>query len=153
MIRMHHVNLVVSDIDRSLDFYCRILGMRQTFDIELAGEWIETVVGIPGATARCVFVQPPGGGPRIELLKYHHPQAIQLVENSSPNTPGIRHLALEVDDLDTMVERLRSENVTLFSEPVAVPFQLVDGIRKRLVYTLDPDGVIVEFSSHEKVDH
>jgi hypothetical protein len=31
-----------------------------------------------------------------------------------------------------------------------VPFRIVDNIQKRLCYTLDPDGVIVEFSQHQR---
>ena len=149
MTRLHHINIVVTDMDRSLAFYCGLLGMRATFDIELEGQWIETVVGLPGATARCVFVQPDSGGGRIELLQYHFPLAESFAGNSQPHTPGLRHLAIEVDDLDELLTRLRAAGVPVFSDPVRVPFQLVDGIRKSLLYTLDPDGVIVEFCVHE----
>ncbi|MFY7951466.1 MAG: VOC family protein [Armatimonadaceae bacterium] len=152
MTRLHHVNIVVADMERSLGFYRDLLGMRATFDIELEGKWIETVVGLPGATARCVFVQPDGGGGRIELLEYRAPIGKSVPENSVANTPGIRHLAIEVDNLETVFSRLNDAGVPVFSEPVAVPFRLVDGIRKRLAYTLDPDGVIVEFCVHE-LDH
>lgn len=149
MTRLHHVNIVVADMERSLGFYCGLLGMRATFDIDLEGGWIETVVGLPGATARCVFVQPDGGGGRIELLEYRTPAGQSHPTNSAANTPGIRHLAIEVDNLETVFERLQNADVPVFSAPVTVPFRLVDGIRKRLVYTLDPDGVIVEFCVHE----
>lgn len=148
MMRFHHLNIVVADMERSLAYYRDLLGMRQTFETELEGEWIDTVVGLPGARARCVFVQPEHGGMRLELLQYLEPCGSPLPATSQPNTHGLRHFAMEVEDLDTMVGRLRDAGLSVFSDPVRVPFTLVGGIRKSLVYTLDPDGVIVEFCHH-----
>ena len=135
-------------MDASLAFYVGLLGMRETFRCELEGGWIDTVTGLEGAKASCVFVQPLGGGCRIELLQYHSPNGDDLTANSQPNTGGIRHFALDVQDLDGLVKQLEVNGTPVFSAPVTVPFRIVDNIQKRLCYTLDPDGVIVEFSQH-----
>lgn len=137
-------------MDASLRFYVGLLGMRETFRCELEGGWIDTVTGLTGAKASCVFVQPLGGGCRIELLQYHSPNCDNLPENSQPNTPGLRHFALDVQDLDGLIEQLKVNGIAVFSSPVTVPFRIVDNIQKRLCYTLDPDGVIVEFSQHHR---
>ena len=137
-------------MDASLRFYIGLLGMRETFRCELEGGWIDTVTGLTGAKASCVFVQPLGGGCRIELLQYHSPTGDNLPANSLPNTGGIRHFALDVQDLDLHVEQLKDSGTPVFSSPVTVPFRIVDNIQKRLCYTLDPDGVIVEFSQHHR---
>ena len=145
-----HINIVVKCMDASLRFYVGLLGMRETFRCELEGGWIDTVTGLEGAKASCVFVQPLGGGCRIELLQYHSPTGDNLPANSLPNTGGIRHFALDVQDLDLHVEQLKDSGTPVFSSPVTVPFRIVDNIQKRLCYTLDPDGVIVEFSQHHR---
>ena len=145
---VNHLNLVVADMARSLAFYIGLLGMRQTFDVMLQGEWIEDVTGCKNAHARCVFVMPEGGGCRLELLQYLSPEGIVLAPNALPHTLGLRHFALEVDDLDGWYTRLRSAGVPFVSPPVTVPFRLVQGIQKRLCYCHDPDGVIVEFCEH-----
>jgi len=137
-------------MDASLAFYVGLLGMRETFRCELEGGWIDTVTGLEGAKASCVFVQPLGGGCRIELLQYHSPNGDDLTANSQPNTGGIRHFALDVQDLDLLVEQLKDSGTPVLSSPVTVPFRIVDNIQKRLCYTLDPDGVIVEFSQHHR---
>lgn len=137
-------------MEASLDFYVGLLGMRETFRCELEGEWIDTVTGLTGAKASCVFVQPPSGGCRIELLQYHIPTGECVVTNSQPNTGGLRHFALDVQDLDAIIERLNAAGTPIISAPVTVPFRIVDNIQKRLCYTLDPDGVIVEFSQHQR---
>ena len=147
---INHINIVVKCMDASLAFYVGLLGMRETFRCELEGGWIDTVTGLEGAKASCVFVQPLGGGCRIELLQYHSPTGGDLAANSQPNTGGIRHFALDVQDLDILVEQLKDSGTPVFSAPVTVPFRIVDNIQKRLCYTLDPDGVIVEFSQHHR---
>jgi catechol 2,3-dioxygenase-like lactoylglutathione lyase family enzyme len=147
---INHINIVVTSMEASLDFYIGLLGMRETFRCELEGEWIDTVTGLAGARASCVFVQPSNGGCRIELLQYHMPSGGNVVTNSLPNTGGLRHFALDVQDLDAIIEKLEASGTPIFSAPVTVPFRIVDNIKKRLCYTLDPDGVIVEFSQHQR---
>ncbi|MDX1933221.1 MAG: VOC family protein [Capsulimonadales bacterium] len=147
-MRVNHLNIVVSDMERSLAFYVGLLGMRITFETELSGEWIDTVVGLAGVRARCVFVQPEGGGCRFELLQYIEPSGAAIPENRLAHTLGLRHLAVEVNDLDADYARLTAAGVEAISAPVTVPFRLMDGIRKRLCYLRDPDGVIVEICEH-----
>lgn len=147
---INHLNLVVADMDRAVAFYVGLLGMRQTFEVLLEGEWISTVVGLANARARCVFVQPQKGGCRLELLQYLAPVGVALAENSLANTPGLRHFALDVDDLDAEYQRLQAAGVGFVSPPVTVPFRLVEGIQKRLCYLHGPDGVIVELCEHRR---
>ena len=109
---------------RSLAFYADLLEMTVTFDVELTGEWIETVTGLPGASARCVFCQPTGGGPRFELLQFQSPSGVALPENSLAHTLGLRHVALEVNDLDALYARLVAAGIPFVSPPVTVPFSV-----------------------------
>jgi catechol 2,3-dioxygenase-like lactoylglutathione lyase family enzyme len=96
------------------------------------------------------FVEPPGGGPRIELLQYVTPAGEALPANSFPNTLGLRHLAFRVRDIGAMAARLRAAGVTLFSPPVRVPAGVVQFAagEKTLLYFLDPDGVILELAEY-----
>jgi glyoxylase I family protein len=148
MMTINHLNIVVADMQRSLAFYVGLLGMRQTFAIDLDGDWIADVTGLSGARARCIFVVPSSGGCRLELLQYLNPEGIAVAPNTLPNTPGLRHFALEVDDLDGWFQKLTTAGVSFISPPVTVPFRLVEGIQKRLCYCHDPDGVIVELCEH-----
>lgn len=148
-MRLDHVNIVVADMARAERFYGQLLGLRRGFERLLEGEWIERVTGLPGARAHCVFYEPEAGG-RVELLQYLSPQGEPLAPNRLPHTPGIRHLAFEVDDLDAVCEQLRAAGVALVSPPVTVPFPVAAAGRKRLCYFHDPDGVLIETAEYQR---
>lgn len=151
MIRaIDHINIVVKDLERSVRFYCDVLGFVKTRDVYMEGDWIEAIVGLRGVKGKVAFVEPPGGGVRFELLEYVAPQGVVLPENAKPNTHGLRHVAFRVDDIAAMTAKLRAAGVTLFSDPVKVPGGVVkfSGGDKTLVYFLDPDDVILELAEY-----
>jgi catechol 2,3-dioxygenase-like lactoylglutathione lyase family enzyme len=147
-----HLNIVVADMARSLAFYCGVLGFTKTKEAHLEGEWIEKIVGLRGVKAHAVFIEVPGGGPRIELLHYHSPEGVTVPENARANTRGLRHFALRVDNIFAVTATLRAAGVEVWGEPTAVPGGVVKfdegGGGKTLVYFLDPDGVIVELAEY-----
>jgi glyoxylase I family protein len=145
-----HINIVVADLARSVRFYTDVLGFRKTHDVVMEGEWIEAIVGLTGVKGLLAFVEPPGGGIRIELLQYVTPAGEALQQNSRANTLGLRHVAFRVDDIAGMTAKLRAAGVTLFSDPVKVPQGVVKFAAgdKTLVYFLDPDGVILELAEY-----
>lgn len=153
MIRgIDHLNIVVADMAHSLAFYTGVLGFTKTKEAWLEGDWIERIVGLRGVKAHAVFIVPPGGEPRIELLCYAAPGGVSLPENSRANTLGLRHFALRVDDIAAMTSRLRAAGIEVWGEPTRVPTGVVQfdgqGSSKTLVYFLDPDGVVVELAEY-----
>lgn len=145
-----HINIVVSDLERSVRFYTELLGLRETRRARLTGAWIEAIVGLAGVEAEVAYVQPPGGGPRIELIKYHAPKGELIPQNQIPNTLGLRHIAFQIDDMGALYKRLRAAGVQFFGEPVTVPAGVVqhDDGEKSLCYFLDPDGVVLELAAY-----
>ncbi len=152
MIRgIDHINIVVADLERSVKFYTEVLGFRKTADVTMEGDWIEAIIGLKGVKGLVSFVEPPGGGLRIELLQYVAPAGVALPENSRANTLGLRHFAFRVDNITEMAARLRAAGVTMFSDPVVVPRGVVKFAAgdKSLCYFLDPDGVILELAQYQ----
>lgn len=147
---LDHANIVVRDIERSAAFYTQVLGLRRGFERVLEGPWIETLTGISGVRARCLFLESPQGGARLELLQFLAPSPLILENHGSPNALGVRHLAWEVSDVDKVVARLRAAGAEVLSEPVEVPFEVANLGRKRLCYARDPDGVLIEIASYQK---
>ncbi len=148
-MKLDHVNIVVTDLARAEAFYGELLGLQRGFERRLEGEWIERVTGLAGARAHCVFYEPEGGG-RVELLQYLTPTGEPIFLNRLPQTPGLRHVAFEVDDLDALCARLEAGGVTLVSPPVEVPFPVAAAGRKRLCYFHDPEGVLLEVAEYSR---
>lgn len=152
MIRgIDHINIVVADLARSVKFYTEVLGFRKTADVTMEGDWIESIIGLRGVKGLVAFVEPPGGGVRIELLQYVTPNGVALPANSSANTHGLRHFAFRVDNITEMAARLRAAGVKMFSDPITVPRGIVKFAAgdKSLCYFLDPDGVILELAQYQ----
>lgn len=151
MIRgIDHINIVVSDLGRSVRFYTEVLGFRLVKEALLEGEWIDRIVGLQGVRGRVAYVIAPAGEPRIELLCYDAPRGEEPAANRRANTVGLRHIALQVDDIAATVAKLRAAGAEFFGEPVRVPAGVVrhDAGEKTLVYFLDPDGVILELAQY-----
>lgn len=145
-----HINIVVSDIQKSVKFYTEILGFEIIRSAHLEGEWIDKIVGLKSVRAEVVYIRAPEGEPRLELLCYKNPKGLRLKNNSIPNTIGLRHIAFQVDNIDGIVKRLKKLGVFLFAEPVKVPVGTIehDAGEKTLLYFTDPDGVILECAEY-----
>ncbi len=149
-MQIDHVNIVVNDLEKMVQFYTEILGLKETKRATISGEWISAVVGLENAEADVVYVQSEQG-PRIELLQYRSPAGVSIEENRLANTHGIRHLAFRVDDIDAIAERLYQADVRLFGPVQDVPnaqVKYADGSRKRLVYFYDPENNVLEICSY-----
>ena len=141
---LDHVNVVVTDMERSIRFYASLLGLKVVMDRPLEGDWFEQVTGLAGARARCVILAAPNGACRIELLEYETGECAPAA--APPSAAGLRHMALRVDDMDACLTILHHE----FGQSVAateVPKDIVRG-GKRMCYIRDPDGAIIELCQY-----
>ena len=134
---LRHTGIVVSDMAKSLEFYRDLLGMEVWADLEDNSPCIQSVTGLPGANIWMVKLQAQDGG-SIELLKYlSHPQ--------DPPKParacdvGCNHVALRVDDLDALYQKLKQHGIHFNTPPIISS----DGGAK-ITYCRDPEGVLVE---------
>jgi catechol 2,3-dioxygenase-like lactoylglutathione lyase family enzyme len=135
---VHHVSLSTTDMDRLLAFYRDLLGLEQRLDTHIpAGNLpFETVVGMPGASARAAGLR--AGNLLLELFEYDHVSP-KPVEQGPASDAGIRHICFDVTDIDAEVARLKEAGVRFVSDPQDVSPTI------RSVYARDPDGNIVEF--------
>lgn len=146
-----HINIVVSDLERSVKFYTELLGFKEINRVHMEGEWIEEIVGLKGVTADVVFIASPDEDPKVELLCYRSPAGDSIPANSLANTTGLRHIAFRVDDIQAAAKKLQDGGVKFLSEPLAVPASVMadNPIRKTLCYFHDPDGVLLEIAEYK----
>ena len=86
------------------------------------------------------MLQTPDGNGRLELTKFHTPPSPQGDEHAPANTPGIRHVAFLVEDIDAVVAGLRARGTELVGELVCYKDSY------RLCYVRGPEGIIVELA-------
>jgi glyoxylase I family protein len=119
---VHHIAIICSDYERSKKFYTEILGLkiirevyraeRQSYklDLELNGVYVIELFS---------FVDPPK---RV----------------SRPEAAGLRHLAFEVDHLETVIEKLQSFQIQV--EPIRID----EYTNQRFTFFSDPDDLPLE---------
>jgi 4-hydroxyphenylpyruvate dioxygenase-like putative hemolysin len=77
---------------------------------------VDRVVGLEGVRVDVAMLQTPEGHGRIELVKFHSPSNQGDNRHVPANTPGIRHVAFAVEDIDAVVAALRARGAELVGE-------------------------------------
>jgi len=118
-----HIAVTVRDMEKSLDFYTRVLGFKKAFSIS----------------------EPKTGEPWIEYLYMGNGQFVELFYGGTKDNPwneelrGFNHICLQVDDIQSVVERVSKEGV-----------EITDDLKQGVDYNWqawikDPDGIRIEF--------
>lgn len=134
---IEHVGLSVSDLDRSIAFYCDILGLKLDRVIECGIEMrLGDVVGMPDCTARITHLQSKKY--MLELFEYTNPRGKPIPENTRQADNGFIHIGFTTTDMHADYARLKEQGVTFFNKPV----EFRPGVW--VVYFYGPDGEVVE---------
>ena len=125
---LHHVGIVVRNLEESAAWYQRHLGFERLYAYRFPGV---QAMFIAHGDIRLELFQTEGASPMAE-------------ERESPPTNlkigGINHLAITVNDVDGSVEDLRADGIDIVSEPRGVP----DGNGDRFAFIRDNEGMLIE---------
>lgn len=98
---------------------------------------MDRVVGLEGV--RVDYAMMHGNG-RLELVKFHSPSHQGDNRHAPAGTPGIRHIAFAVEDIDAVVAGLRARGAELVGELERYEDSY------RLCYVRGPEGIIIELA-------
>ena len=133
------VGMTVSDMDRSVDFYSRILSFAKTSDVELTGSDYEHLEGVFGLRMRVVRMRL--GAEFIELTEYLAPKGRPVPPESRSNDRWFQHVAIITSDMDKAYARLRQNKVQHASSgPQTLPEYIKPAAGIRAFYFEDPDN-------------
>ncbi len=127
-MRYLHTMIRVGDLDRSVDFYTRVLGFTE-----------ERRADYPDGKFTLVFLRAPGdaaGGPNLELTYNWGVDAYDL-------GGGYGHMAFQVDSMDDVAGRLHAAGRDFSWGPGKTP----DG-KTEMAFMEDPDGYKIELLSY-----
>ena len=143
---VHSVNAVgmtVSDIDRSVEFFSKVLSFEKVSEVEVAGRDFERLQGVFGLRMRLVRMKL--GDEFIELTEYLAPRGRPFPVDTRSNDRWFQHIAIIVSDMDKAYGWLRQHKVQHASSgPQRLPSWNKNAAGIQAFYFRDPDGHFLE---------
>ena len=125
--QIHHVAVVVDDMENALTFWRDALGMQ-----------VHELRDVPAEKSQVAFL--PLSGSEVELVRPTSADS-GIAKYLTKRGPGIHHLCLEVDDIEGMMSQLKAKGVRLINEE---PRTASDGKRYAFIHPESTSGVLVE---------
>jgi methylmalonyl-CoA/ethylmalonyl-CoA epimerase len=125
--RINHIAIIVPDLDVALAFWRDTLGLDLTHTED-----------VPSQQSLVAFL--PVGEGELELVK-PTTETSGAAKFLARRGPGLHHIALEVDDLDALLARLKAKGVRLINE---APVEAAGGHRAAFIHPESASGVLVE---------
>jgi catechol 2,3-dioxygenase-like lactoylglutathione lyase family enzyme len=140
MLHVHHVGVVFEDIEAAIAFFLDLGFELEGRALLEHNEVVDAINGLDGVRAEIAMVRTPDGSGRLELITYHAPTSDERSRPLPANQPGFRHIAIEVDNVNALVARLRAQG-----------YETVGELRDyedfyRLCYLRGPEGIILELA-------
>ena len=138
VLRLSHIGLCVSDLERSVAFYRDALLFSEQSALDVSGAEADTLLDLEGVKLRAVYLERDGT--RIELLRFDSPSGSGDPGPRPVNRLGLTRLSLRVDDLDATIRAIeRAGGRCLAATRIENPrFQTL------AVFVVDPDGLRIE---------
>ncbi|WP_204336046.1 VOC family protein [Leptobacterium flavescens] len=138
------MGVVVSDMERSLDFYKNILGMKETggFDINSDfGKRSGLSNGLPFQVKILKLEDSPQAN-QFKLVSFGKKRA-SIPEHIQDDT-GVQYITIFVNSVTPFLNRIRENNIELLGE---TPIKLGDN--RNFLLIRDPDGIFVELIGND----
>jgi len=137
------VTIVVSDLDRSIDFFRGVLTFEKVREYEVAGETYERLEGVFPLRLRGARMRL--GSEEIDLVQYLAPEGQAIPADARSNDRAFQHIAIIASDMGRAYAQLREHHVRHASSG---PQRLPDWNRNaggiEAFYFKDPDGHALE---------
>jgi catechol 2,3-dioxygenase-like lactoylglutathione lyase family enzyme len=134
------IGVVVTDLDKAVDFYTNVVGMVQTGGFEIGAEFSKKS-GLADGNAAQVKVLRLGQGENAtqwKLMSFGD-KAKPLKNDFVHSHVGMRYITIQVKDLTPVLERIKTRKIKLLGE-TPVPL----GGSNHFVLIQDPDGTFIE---------
>jgi catechol 2,3-dioxygenase-like lactoylglutathione lyase family enzyme len=133
----------VSDVDRSVEFFQRVLSFEKVSDSEVTGSEYEHLQGVFGVRMRIVRMKL--GDEFIELTEYLAPKGKPIPADARSNDHSFQHIAIIVSNMDKAYQWLRKHKVVHASTgPQRLPDWNKNAGGIKAFYFKDPDGHALE---------
>ena len=134
------VGSVVTDIEKSLDFYINVIGMEKVGEFDVAAEFAESSGlsdGVPFHVDVLKLEDSPDGN-QWKLMSFGKEAAHPMPKFIQDDT-GMQYITIMVTSLDPFLKRIKKHNVKLLGD---TPVPLSE--ENHFVLVQDPDGTVIE---------
>ena len=128
---------MVNDLEKTRDFWIIALGFKLHVEAKEESPYIDELLAIKNPRLTTVKLIDSNGF-IIELLKFEHYQ-VENTWSGDLKTTGLTHIALTVDNLDELADRLSKQNYQMVSEIKMSPNKKV-----KVVFVKGPEGIMLE---------
>ena len=133
------IGMTVADVDRSVEFFSKVLRFEKITDVEVHGSEYEKLQGLFGLRMRVVRLKL--GEEMIELTQYLAPEGRLIPLDWRSHDHGFQHIAIVVSDMDRAYQQLRNHKVRHASTaPQTIPVTNKAAAGIRAFYFKDFDG-------------
>jgi catechol 2,3-dioxygenase-like lactoylglutathione lyase family enzyme len=136
LLRMDNVGIVVESLDDVIAFFTE-LGLKLEGRGMVEGEWAGQVTGLGNQSVEIAMMVTPDGHSRLELSRFLTPKTISDHRTAPVNSLGYLRAMFTVDDLDEVLDRLRTRGAQLVGD--VVQYENV----YRLCYIRGPEGILI----------
>lgn len=137
------IGLTVSDLDRSVEFYSRVLSFEKVSESEVDGSDYEHLEGVFGLRMRIARMRL--GDEFIELTEFLAPKGRPAPSDAQANDRWFQHIAIITSDMERAYKRLRENKVIHASSgPQRLPDWNKNAGGIQAFYFRDPDGHYLE---------
>jgi catechol 2,3-dioxygenase-like lactoylglutathione lyase family enzyme len=137
------VGMTVSDLDRSVDWYTRVLTFTKVSEAEASGPDVERLYGVFGARVRVARLRL--GGETLELTEFVAPKGRPVPFDARSNDRSFQHVAIVVADMAKAYARLREAGaIHASTSPQKLPAWNPNAGGIEAFYFKDPDGHALE---------
>jgi len=123
-MKILHTCLNVTDMDRSIEFYTKQMGLKFVSRREVKQN-----------NAEIAFLKDDAAG-ALELTRWRDKKSLSEGDNFD-------HIAFETRNIDATVRELRTQGVTIAMEPFSL-----QGSSSKIAFVKDPDGNWLELIEH-----
>ena len=132
-----HVGIVVKDLAKTTDFWVNLIGFKLHIDAKEISPYIDELLGIANPELRTVKLIDENSF-ILELLEFANHPGKDYWDGNITST-GLTHIALTVDNLDSLTSKLKLNNFEFVSNVMNSPNGLVN-----VVFVKGPEGLMLE---------
>ena len=136
------IGVVVSDLDKSLDFYTNVIGLKKVGGFEVDGDFATRsgLTGGPPFEVTTLKLEDETEATQWKLMSFGK-DAPDPLPRYVQDIVGMRYITINVNDLSPFLKRIKKHKVELLGD---TPIPLGSSGESHFVMVSDPDGILIE---------